>query len=905
MTTLTRPLGNTQTRQLLTFPSIGYAPTVTAYLWGAGGGAGGNDGRNPGGSGSGGGYVRAEFTAIPGQTIEVTVGSAGSSGSASTTTNSLLIPVFNTRTAVPNSPGSTKPLPRASNTYVAKWSKFLNDTGVWNTGTAINGSTTSLANTLTFDQSYTVWFQYSIDYVFSLASFYKASVYFDGELFLESGLDSWTNQVANGVQFVRNITPGQHTIRITATANPDATYGIFGVGLTIATATNAGLGGSGLVRQIFDSRTTTASPPLYTPVAPAAASFQTYSNLIVEHGVWEQDIKAASCSRTYSNIYFPYSGVYQLELAVANTATVSIDGTVVATAPGTDSYATAYVTDVTVTQGYHTLSFSATFTNTALPAAGIALVISKSWSGATGGLAGPQGSSGGGGGSGGCTTLVLNPKTTNETLLAVAVGGAGGGGAGNKTTAQSEANAPGPRGRTAAGISNGQVGQSKTIGFPTKDGGGGGAGGPGGPDGAGNNGYSSLSDNYAQAGSVGISYRNTSATIGGVVIDPTGVASAGENAPYYSLVGDPGQGASPGQSIARHGGAVIVFDAYGIQTRDDTVDGNWHDVKNAFINVDGTWKQATAIYVYQNNTWQMLIGGAALNFTGEADDFGRLSRPADLRALPPPPPNQYDSVSTGCFVAGTQITMANGSHKAIENVKLGEVVLGKDGVLNTVVAYVRPVLGNRTLVSINGSSAFITNDHPVYCKDGEWKSANPEATRAKYELLQDWNIGKLSVGDVIETANGPGIAVNTISEHAEEPDTQLYNFTLDGNHTYVANNMIVHNKQVGGGATSSAGPGGNGSGASSAGGSSPGSAYSDCRLKHCIELKETRDDGLRIYTFNYIWSDITWIGVMAQDLLQQPQFAHAVKLETNGFYSVDYSKINFEMTIADQCACLD
>ena len=904
MTTLTRPLGNTQTRQLLTFPSTGYAPTVTAYLWGAGGGAGGSDGQNPGGAGSGGGYVRAEFTAVPGQTIEVTVGSAGNSGVNSTPANVFLTPIFNTRTAVPNSPGSTTALPRASNTYVVKWSKFLNDSGVWNTGTAINGSTTNLANTLTFDQSYTVWFQYSIDYVFALAAFYQATVYLDGEVFIESGLDSWTNQVTTGVQFVRTITPGQHTIRITATANPGATYGTFGVGLTIAAAGNAGLGGGGLVRQIFDSRTTVASPPLYTPVAPAAASFQTYSNLIVDHGVWEYDIKASSCSRTYNNIYFPHNGTYQLQLAAANSATVSIDGTVVATTPGTDSYATAYVTDVNVSQGYHTLSFTASFTDTALPAAGIALVISKSWSGATGGLAGPQGSSGGGGGSGGCTTLVLNPQTTAETLLAVAVGGAGGGGAGNSTTGRSESNAPGPRGRTAGGISSGQVGQDQGDFY--KDGGGGGAGGPGGPDGAGNNGYSSVGDSYAQAGSVGVSYRNTSATIGGVVIDPTGIASAGANSQYYSLVGSAGTGASAGQLQARHGAAVIVFDAYGTQVRDDAVDGAWHDVKNAFVYVNGTWRQTTATYVYLNNSWQMLIGGAALNFTGQADGFGRLSRPSDHRAIPPPPPKVYDSVRIGCFVAGTQITMADGSHKANENVSIGETVLGKDGVSNTVVAYVRPVLGDRTLVSINGSSAFMTNDHPVYCKDGEWKSANPDATRAKYELFQDWTIGKLSVGDVIETADGAGIAINTISEHAEDPDTQLYNFILDGNHTYVANNMIVHNKNSGGVGVGSAGSSaGNGSGASSAGGSSAGSAYSDGRLKHRIELIQTRDDGLKIYAFSYVWSDVRWVGVMAQDLLQQPQFAHAVKLEANGFYSVDYSKINFEMIMADQCVCLD
>ena len=908
MTTLTRPLNMTSTRQTLTFPANGYDPNVTAYLWGGGGGAGGSDGIRQGGAGSGGGYIRADFTVVPGDTIEITVGSAGSSGVNSSAANAQLTTIFNTRTAIPNTLGSTTPLPRASNTYVARWSAFLNQNGVWNTGTSNTGSTTNLSQTLTFDQSYTVWFQYSINYVFTLAAYYQATVYLDGEVLIESGLDSWQTQNTAGEQFVRTITPGQHVIRIVATANPGATYGTFGVALTIAAATNAGLGGGGLIRSIFDTRSTaaTATPPLFTPVAPAAASFQTYSNLIVDFGVWELDIKAPSCSRTYNNVYFPYTGVYQVEMAAANTATFSIDGALIFTTPGTDSYSTAYTTDVTVSQGYHTLSFVASFTQTSLPAAGIAIVISKSWSGASGGLAGPQGTSGGGGGSGGCTTLVLNPKTPNEKLLAVAIGGAGGGGAGNSNTGIGEATAPGPRGLTAAGISNGQVGQNQ--GDLYKDGGGGGAGGPGGPSGAGKNGFSSEGDAYGQAGSIGISYRNTAETTGGQVIAPSGRFSGGTNSEYYSLIGGAaGNGALPGQFQAEHGAAVLVVDAYGIQVRDDSIDSNWHDVKTAFVNVNGVWRQTFAAFIWQNNEWQMVIGGAALTFAGQTDDFGRVSRPADRRALPPPPPKVYDSVRTGCcFVAGTLITMADGSSKNIEDVTIGDQLIGKDGAINTVQEYIRPLLGDRTLVSFNGGTPFITNDHPVLTINGTWKSVDPAGTACKYASA-NLNVGQLGVGDIIATGDGTGFEIVSVKEHALSADLQVYNFSLDGNNTYIANNLVVHNKgqtalggSTGGAGTGSAGSSaGNGSGASSAGGSSAGSAYSDARLKHNIELIETRADGLKIYAFNYVWSDVAWVGVMAQDLLQQPQFAHAVRLESNGFYSVDYNQINFEMIMAD------
>ena len=888
----------TSSRQTLTFPANGYDPNVTAYLWGGGGGAGGSDGTRSGGTGSGGGYVRADFTVVPGDTIEITVGSAGSSGVNSSAANAQLITIFNTRTAIPNTLGSTTPLPRASNTYVANWSAFLNQNGVWNTGTSITGATTNLSQTLTFDQSYTVWFEYSINYVFTLAAYYQATVYLDGEVIIESGLNSWINQNTIGLQFVRTITPGQHTIRIVATANPGARYGTFGVGLTIATATNAGLGGGGLVRSIFDTRSTaaTASPPLFTPVAPAAASFQTYSNLIVDYGVWELDIKAPSCSRTYNNVYFPYTGVYQVEMAAANTATLSIDGALVFTTPGTDSYSTAYTTNVTVTQGYHTLSFVASFSQTSLPAAGIAIVISKSWSGATGGLAGPQGTSGGGGGSGGCTTLILNPDTPSEKLLAVAIGGAGGGGAGNSNTGIGEATAPGPRGQTTAGISNGQVGQNQ--GDLYKDGGGGGAGGPGGPGGAGKNGFSSEGDAYGQAGSLGISYRNTSETTGGSVSDPTGISSAGTSSEYYSLVGGlAGNGALPGQFQGQHGAAVLVVDAYGIQVRDDSIDNNWHDVKTAFVNVNGVWRQTFAAFIWQNNEWQMVIGGAALTFAGQTDEFGRVSRPADRRALPPPPPKVYDSTpQCCCFVAGTQIAMADGSTKSIEDVAIGEIVVGKDGAHNTVLEFLRPTLDETgaTLIAFNSGEPFMASDHPVYVKGQGWKSFDPAMTYSKYSMT----VGRYQVGDVIETLDGAGVEILSIEEYSDQdPDQTIYNFVLDGNHTYIADNLVVHNKGRGG--PGSAGSAGNGSGASTAGGSSPGSAYSDIRLKHNIELIETRSDGLKSYTFNYVWSDVTWIGVMAQDLLDQPQFAHAVKLETNGFYSVDYSKINFEMIRAD------
>ena len=781
-------------RQTLTLPAAGYSQTVQAYLWGAGGGAGGSDGSRQGGAGTGGGYVSAQFTVNPGDVVELTVGSAGWSGRASSVKDNFTIPLFNTRTAIPI--GSTTVLPDASRTFVARWSGFLNNYGVWNTGTALDGSTTSLANTLNFDQSYSVNFPFTIDYLFNIAAYYEAAVYIDGELLFSSGLDSWKTQESGGVPFIANITAGNHTVRIVANANVGASYGVFGVGVTIASTTSAGSGGLGLVRDIFNTRDTIASPPLVIPDVQIlideglTEANGIWSNLQNDYGMWEANPRAPSCSRTYANVYFPYTGTYQIQMSACNTVSLSIDAVPVYTTPGATSWTTAFTTDYTVTQGYHTVSFSATFTDTQYIGA-VAILISKSWSGATGGLAGPKGSSGGGGGSGAATTLVLNPRTVNETLLAVAVGGAGGGGAGNSNTGIGEATAPGPRGRTAAGVSSPQTGQDQ--GDVYKDGGGGGAGGPGGPGGAGKNGFSSVGDSYAQAGTVGLGYLNPVAT--GSVVDPSnvGVAFGG---PYYDLLPGVGQGAAAGELQAKHGGAVFVFNSFGPRVH---TAGDWQEVITIFVNVNGVWQQIDGMYVNEAGVWEPVVGTFVPTFEPISNDFGILARPADHREIPPPPAKApvYDAVPrtfTGCFVQGTAITMADGSTKLIENVEIGDQLLGKDGVVNTVLEYVRPRLGNRLLIAFNGKHPFMTSDHPVSMKDGTWKSIDPVATNSEYPELADLDITQLVVGDTIATPDSTGFEILSVETHPASEELQLYNFSLDGNNTYVADNLVVHNK---------------------------------------------------------------------------------------------------------------
>jgi len=149
-----------------------------------------------------------------------------------------------------------------------------------------------------------------------------------------------------------------------------------------------------------------------------------------------------------------------------------------------------------------------------------------------------------------------------------------------------------------------------------------------------------------------------------------------------------------------------------------------------------------------------------------------------------------------CFIAGTMVTMADGSKKKIEHVLVGEKVLGLDNKVNTVLDYNRPPTAGRSLYSINDGKAFITHEHPLYTLKG-WKSINPLATFEELKPTEDLypellETTILEVGDEIVSIDGL-VKVESIKEHEAEFFTQLYNFLLDGDHTYFADEYLVHN----------------------------------------------------------------------------------------------------------------
>jgi hypothetical protein len=146
-------------------------------------------------------------------------------------------------------------------------------------------------------------------------------------------------------------------------------------------------------------------------------------------------------------------------------------------------------------------------------------------------------------------------------------------------------------------------------------------------------------------------------------------------------------------------------------------------------------------------------------------------------------------VGGSCFIAGTLVWMADGSRKKIEDVEIGDKLVGRNSTHNKVLEFDHPKLGDRSLYSFGDSAPWVTAEHPFMTKGG-WRSIDPAATAEENPEL----IVKRLVEHDHLLAGMQWVPIGDIVEHEADPDTQLYNFVLSGDHTYYADGFLVHNK---------------------------------------------------------------------------------------------------------------
>lgn len=157
----------------------------------------------------------------------------------------------------------------------------------------------------------------------------------------------------------------------------------------------------------------------------------------------------------------------------------------------------------------------------------------------------------------------------------------------------------------------------------------------------------------------------------------------------------------------------------------------------------------------------------------------------------------HNAIITSCFVAGTKIKMADGTEKNIEDIKIDDEVLSFNETTGTneskkVVSLNDPIHNDLIKVKLsNGIEIMCTQDHPFYVEGLNIASYKPNLTNERY------NIGKeaiqLKQGDLVRLSTSSQTAVVGVEELPLQ-DTQTYIFTVEDNHNFYANGVLVHNK---------------------------------------------------------------------------------------------------------------
>lgn len=169
---------------------------------------------------------------------------------------------------------------------------------------------------------------------------------------------------------------------------------------------------------------------------------------------------------------------------------------------------------------------------------------------------------------------------------------------------------------------------------------------------------------------------------------------------------------------------------------------------------------------------------------------------------------QTTTTGQPCFLAGSLVQMADGSVKAIEDVAVGDSVLGAFGETNTVLALHRPLLGKNLMCRINNEHS-TTNHHPHISVDRKFYCGNPalvsSGTYGRVHKVIDANgeivdrmlyglaperILQLEVGVELKTVDGSRVT-ESLDLYSLPEDTQLYNLVIGGSHTYHVDGYAV------------------------------------------------------------------------------------------------------------------
>jgi hypothetical protein len=161
-----------------------------------------------------------------------------------------------------------------------------------------------------------------------------------------------------------------------------------------------------------------------------------------------------------------------------------------------------------------------------------------------------------------------------------------------------------------------------------------------------------------------------------------------------------------------------------------------------------------------------------------------------------------------CFLEGAMVSMADGTQIPIENVKVGDALIGAFGEINTVLALHRPKLGMNLMCCINDQH-HTTNHHPHISIDKQFYCGNPRLVNkstygqthkvidgdgAESDMflhgLEPSRINRFELGLQLKTIDGQR-ELKTMNTYSLPANTQLYNLVMSGSHTYHVDGYAV------------------------------------------------------------------------------------------------------------------
>jgi len=195
-------------------------------------------------------------------------------------------------------------------------------------------------------------------------------------------------------------------------------------------------------------------------------------------------------------------------------------------------------------------------------------------------------------------------------------------------------------------------------------------------------------------------------------------------------------------------------------------------------NVDGTIQDTEAYIKAIQELKQKLENVPAETYTQVITEFVNIGTPPPGGGNPPPQPPPV------CFLAGTLVTMADGSEKNIEDVQVNDLVLVYDfHQRKNVAARVTETFRHEAALIrhyyVINQTLKVTGNHPLYTQAG-WRE-----------------VETLEIGDELATLTGARViqSIERVFESVETFNLHVYH----PDHNYYANGFMAHNKTAEGG----------------------------------------------------------------------------------------------------------